>query len=117
MWSAYQSLKAYQRRPSADLEETDSIAAYCVDNAVLTFGIVIENALAETVEVGMGNNKRNEAKYTLAQLLDNNFKLPRPAPAKKTPKVQPAQDGFALLLALAGQPGSNVKRWEYVKPS
>lgn len=116
MWSAYQSLKAYQRRPSADLEETDNIAAWCVDNTVLTFGIIIENALAETVEVGMGNNKRSEAKYTLAQLLDNNFKLPRPAPAKKTPKAQ-QQNGFALLLALAGQPGSNVKRWEYVKPS
>lgn len=114
MWSAYQDLKMSHKRPSEVLQETDTIAAYCVDKAVLTFGIVVENALAETVEVGVGKDKRREAKYTLEQLLDNDFRLPRPIVAKKR---QPQQNGFALLLALAGQPGSNVKRWEYVKPS
>lgn len=119
MWSSYLSLTKYQRRPSDDLAFTewgDSITAYCVDKTVLWFGITVENLLSETVEVGQGRDKRRERKYTLEQLLDRDFKVPRPVPAMKTLKA-PQQNGFALLLALAGQPGSNVKRWEYVKPS
>lgn len=115
MWDSYQSLKIYHRRPSDDLEVTDSIAAYCVDGAVLWFGLTIENALAETKEVGMGKDKRREQKYTLSQLLDPVFRLPRPQPAPKP--STPTQDGFAAMVALAKQPGSGVKLYQYIKPS
>lgn len=116
MWSAYLSLKSYQRRPSDDLELDDSIMAYCLDKTVLWFGITVENLLSEMVEVGMGKDKRRERKYTLEQLLDRDFRVPRPLSLARSPQPA-ANSGFALLLALAGQPGSGVKRWEYVKPS
>lgn len=80
---------------------------------MIWFGITIENALGERVNIGTPKEPKWEARYTLAQLLDPLFKLPKPEPVKK-----PAQlNGLGLLLALAGQPGSNVKKYEYVKPS
>lgn len=109
-------MKTCQRLPSQDLEETDSIAAWCVDGTVLWFGLTIENALLERVNKGTKEHPKMEPRYTLSQLLDSDFRLPRPMPE---PKVQPLsqQDGLAALLALAGQPGSGVKRWEYIRPS
>jgi hypothetical protein len=53
-------------------------AAYCLDGATATFGITVENALAETVEVGIGETKKHVAKYTIGKLLGPNFVLPRP---------------------------------------
>lgn len=114
MWDSYQSLKMYHRRPSDDLKETDSIAAYCVDGAVLWFGVTIENALQERVNTGTKEKPKMEERYTLDQLLDPAFRLPRPLPQ---PRKAQQPNGLALLMALAGQPGSGVKRYEYVKPS
>lgn len=112
MWDAYQSLKLYHRRPSDDLEVEDSIAAYCLDGAVMWFGITIENALQERANTGTKEKPKMEERYTIDQLLDPAFRLPRPQPK---PAQQP--NGLALLMAMAGQPGSGVKRYEYVKPS
>lgn len=53
----------------------DAYVAYQFDAAVSTFGIVIENALQETVEVGEGANKRTRAKYQLSELLDDGFQF------------------------------------------
>jgi hypothetical protein len=107
-------MKQCQCLPSVDLEETDSIAAWCVDGTVLWFGLTIENALLERINRGTKEHPKMEPRYTLAQLLDPDFRLPRPLPQ---PKTSQQQDGFAMLLAMASQPGSGVKRWEYVKPS
>lgn len=115
MWSAYQSLKMYHRRPSEDLGETNSIAAYCVDNAVLFFGITIENALGEREKVTVGKETHYEPLYTLSQLLDPAFRLPRPQPEPRKP-VQTQADGLAALMALAGTRHSGVKRYGYVGP-
>lgn len=112
MWEAWNKLKTAQVLPSDDLALDDSIATWCVDGAVMWFGITIENALNERVNKGTKEKPKWEARYTLTQLLDPVFRLPRLLPEPK----QPAQDGFALLLALAGQPNSGVKRYEYVKP-
>lgn len=57
----------------------DALAAYCLDGAVTTLGVVIENALAETDEVGSDKDKRRVPRYTLRQLLDPAFVLPRAA--------------------------------------
>lgn len=113
MWSAYQSLKAYHRRPSEDLGVDDAIAAWCVDGAVLVFGTIIENALGERVETGTGKDKKWEAKYALSQLLDPKFRLPRAMPERQAAK---ANGGLEQFIALAGQ-SRGVKRWEYIKPS
>jgi len=43
---------------------------------VVTFGLIIENALQERDEVGEGQGRRSIPRYTLSQLLDPEFKLP-----------------------------------------
>lgn len=113
MWEAYQDLKMCHKRPSDVLAVTDTIAAYCLDKAVLTFGIVVENALGERNKVG----KEYEDKYTLSQLLDSAFKLPRPQPGPHRMQANPQMsNGLATVLAMAGQPGSGVKVYKYVGP-
>ena len=118
MWEAYQDLKMCHKRPSDVLEVTDTIAAYCLDKAVLTFGIIIENALQERDKVGVGKDVEYRDKYTLSQLLDPKFKMPRPQPRMgMTQGAQPmANSGLATVLAMAGQPGSGVKMYKYVGP-
>lgn len=117
MWEAYQSLKMYHRKPSDELEVTDTIAAYCLDKAVLTFGIVIENALQERDKVGMGKDAEYRDRYTLPQLLDPKFTLPRPQPEPRRTQTKPLTNaGLAAVLAAAGQPNSGVKLWTYVPP-
>lgn len=81
-----------------------------LDNAVTWFGITIENALAERVKVGMGDNIKYEPKYSLARLLLPEFKLPRPDPVKNS------DNPFASFLPLIGKRGTGVKRYMYVPP-
>jgi len=83
---------------------SDRLAAYLLDACVVLFGMIIENALAERVQVGAKPNVEYKPKYQLEQLLDPSFKLPRPF----TPK--PA-NGLSALLAMAGRKGSGVKLW------
>lgn len=113
MWKAYQAMKVYHRRPSDDLCPDDEVAAWCLDDAVLWFGLTIEGLLSERTNIGTPDKPKWQNKYTLAQLLDPRFIVPKPPP---TPKAQ-AENGLGLLMVLAGQPGSGVKRYEYVKPS
>jgi len=110
MWSAYLSLKMYHRRPSDDLAETNSIAAYCVDGAVLWFGVTIENALGEREKVTVGKDTQYRPLYTLSQLLDPAFRLPRPLPEPRK-RAQTQAGGLAALMAMAG-----VRRYAYVGP-
>lgn len=81
MWGLYQTAEKLGQKPSSWLPTLDPLWALQLDQAVVYFGIVIENALAERVEVGSGNQKRSEAKYTLTQLLDPTFRLPAPGAA------------------------------------
>lgn len=115
MWSAWLKLKTYHRRPSDELELTDSIAVYCVDSTVLWFGTKIENMLNERVNKGSPKEPKWEDKYTLEQLLDPLFHPPKPLPTLKT-KVQPAPSGLAALMAMVGESGGAVKLWGYVGP-
>lgn len=59
----------------AQLNELNPFVAYELDAAVATFGIVIKNALQETVEVGEGASKRSRARYTLHELLADDFQF------------------------------------------
>lgn len=64
--------------PGIDLlNQLNPLTAYQFDRAVTTFGRIIANAIQETVEVGSGHNKTRHQRYTLAQLLDDTFALPR----------------------------------------
>jgi len=49
---------------------------------VSTVGNAIEAAANELREVGMGTDKHLVPKYTMQQLLDPEFRLPRPPTAK-----------------------------------
>lgn len=116
MWQSWLNLKTYHRRASDDLEIEDGIAAWCVDGAVMWFGITMENALAERNEVTVNGRKEYRPKYSLAQLLEPTFKLPKPQ--REIVRKPQAPSGFAALLAMAKQgPSSGIKLWEYVKPS
>lgn len=66
-------------------------------------GVVIENALQETVNTGSDKQPKYEQKYHLAQLLADDFRLPPP------PKPAKQAQGLAGLMALAGKRGSGVK--------
>lgn len=104
-----QTSKETGTRPSVLLCISDPLVAYQVDACVTTFGITIENALLERNETGVGQHRRSEPKYTLTQLLDPAFRLPRPMTEK-----QKAKQGIQGLLAMAGQRGSGVKKWKTV---
>lgn len=70
-------------RPSDFVEYIDDrLAAYQFDKAVMTFGMLIENALQERVKVGAGDNYEYAAKYRLDDLLTPGFTLPKPLSKK-----------------------------------
>lgn len=50
--------------------------AYQIDRAVTSFGIIIDNALMERVDIG--DEGKTVEKYTLDELLRKDFLLPRP---------------------------------------
>lgn len=109
MWTLYYKATKYNKPPSeyfADL--VDEWTRYQFDNAVTYFGTVIENALAETKEVGAGKDKQRVPVYEggLEQLLDDDFRLPRPPT-----KLEKRRQGAANLLALAADPRSGIKMW------
>lgn len=118
MWTLWQTVQQTHSRPSKLLCVRDPLVAYLFDAAVVTFGNIIENAVQERIEVGMGDKKEWKQKYTLQQLLDSKFKLPtdKEEVAKGRSNDPFAGGGLAAVLAIAGQQGSGVKKWEY-KPS
>lgn len=93
----------------------DPLVAYQFDAAVVALGRIIDNALAERVTVGTGKDAESRPRYTIDQILDPVFRLPAPPPTKvQAPSL--GNGGLAAILAMAGQPGSGVKKWEYVGP-
>lgn len=76
--------------------------AYQFDNAVALVGNVIEGASQEMEKFGPKDSPEWKPKYTMAQLLDDDFRLPTP---KKPPTEQ---DAIAQLRSLA-QRGLGVK--------
>ena len=77
---------------------------YQLDSAVLHLGTVIENALQEREEVGIGKDKEWQNKYTLAQLLKPEFRLPYPDTGIGKPKNITIQEA-------AGDSKNGIKTW------
>lgn len=100
MWTLYQKAKLFSRLPSELLKLDDEWLAYMFDNAVTLFGTVVENALQEQTNVGSDKAPKHEPRYSLPQLLADDFRLPAPAKAK------PAQG----LQGLMGLPGVKVHK-------
>jgi len=64
--------KTTSQRPSSLVKIQDDWAALQFDNAVTLLGLAIENAAQELEKVGDDMKPR----YTMAQLLDQGFRLP-----------------------------------------
>ena len=115
MWTLYDKAKRSGKLPSECVpglaERVCDWTIYQFDNAVIFFGTAIENAAQEQTRIQYGNRSEYRPKYTLDQLLSDGFRLPRP-------QHQGSQtgNGLAPILALAGKPGSRVKRFAYVGP-
>lgn len=78
MWLLWRKSTTYHKLPSEVFGEDDPLAAWMLDNAVTIFGTLIENALQERWDVGAVGAKQSIPRYTLPQLLDSKFRLPRP---------------------------------------
>lgn len=103
--------KTYSQLPSDIFGTTDSIAAWMLNEAVTWFGVTIENALLERVEVGT----KSQPKYTLARLLHEKFRMPAPQPEIIDMPNQ-GLSPWAAFLPWIGKPGSGINRWVYVPP-
>lgn len=95
MWQLHQTAKSYGQRPSDLVEISDRWAALQFDNAVALVGVVVENASQEQHNTGTDKAPKWELKYTMTELLDPEFRLPRPARKAKAKGI----DG---LKAMAG---------------
>ena len=73
MWRLYQTAKATYSRPSALLCVADEWAAYQFDSAVAYFGLIIENASQELIDVGQEDKPRMVPRYKLGELLTPGF--------------------------------------------
>lgn len=83
---------------------SDKWAAYQFDAAVTFLGRALEHYRDELTEVGPPTEKKLVPKYSMEQLLDQNFLLPRPKSDKERQR-----DAIAMLKALGGRKGSGVK--------
>lgn len=84
MWALGQKAAKYNRLPSSFFPWlVDDWLIYCFDNAILYFCTVIEGALSETKTTGIAPDIEYEPKYTIDQLLDNDYRMERPPTAKE----------------------------------
>jgi len=117
MWQLWQTASATHSRPSDLLCVEDRLTAYLFDSAVTTFGRVIENAVQEEENKGSPSQPKWERKYTLMQLLSQDFKLPRIKEKKSETQFSNfGSHGIAQILAASDEGTRGIKRWEY-KPN
>lgn len=112
MWNLWQKAKTYSKLPSEVLRVSDQLAAWMLDNAVTWFGITIENLLDERAEVG----GKSTPKYSLARLLHEKFRLPKPVDDYIPENDIQEHNPWAVFLPWIGKPGSGVHRYVYVPP-
>lgn len=84
------------------------------DNAVHFFMTVIKNALEERVEADTKKEPRWEAKYSLDQLLDDDFRLPRPLTQAEKRRAIGAQ--VKAMFGMSGTRKSKAKPGATPKP-
>lgn len=109
MWQLWRTASETHSRPSDLVCVEDRLVAYLFDSAVTTFGRAIENALMEEEKVGTSS----QPKYTLMQLLSQDFKLPRAKTKKATEFGNFGSHGIAQILAASAEGTRGIRRWEY----
>jgi hypothetical protein len=91
------------QRPSLLVNLTDDPwTAYQLDTAVATLGQVIEGALQEMHNVGSEKEPRWEPRYSLSQLLEPAFRLPKEGQQQRALSTAQA-DAAAALKAMTGK--------------
>lgn len=87
LWTLYSQAKAWTVRPSELLDVSDGWAAYCLDNAVWTFGewVISELDKVPSAKKQETTNKRREAK--LKAILADKPELAFADPAAKFKKT------------------------------
>ena len=118
MWRLYQTCKTLSQLPSDRLGVTNDWAAYQIDDAVVWFGVTVENALAERVNHGSAEKPDWRDKYTLEQLLEPDFRLPRPGQplTGKQAAAQALSSYIDTLIGSAGKLGSGGRVFQYKPP-
>lgn len=105
MWSLGQKASESNKLPSECVPGLDEIVCdwtiWQFDNGIMFFFSVMKNALAETEKIG----NESQAKYTLSQLLEDDFRLPRPLSHKQ----QRRQVGVAVRGLVATTSRIQVK--------
>jgi hypothetical protein len=81
----------YHLLPSQILHEEDALAAWQLDNAITTFGTLVENMLLERDEVQVGDRKEYKARHSITQLLDPEYVYP-----KSDSDVARSEDGWDM---------------------
>ena len=76
----------------------DPWIAYQLDHAVNFLGLTVENAAQEMHKVGIGKDTSYEPVYRMDQLLDPEFRLPRPPTEKERQRA-----AIDSLKAFAGK--------------
>ena len=116
MWRLYQLCKTLGQLPSQRLEVTNNWAAYQIDCTVVWFGIAVDNASAERVRMGTDERPEWRDKYTPEQILEPEFRLPRPGgtPTGKQTAAQALSNYIDTLMASAGRIGSGGRVIPYV---
>lgn len=91
MWNLWRKAKEFHSTPSRIFGERNPLAAWMLDNAVLAFGTIVENARQEQDEIGSGQGKKWVKRYTIGQLLDPKFKLPLPQDEEDSDFAMPVE--------------------------
>ena len=68
--------KNYRQPPSKLLGVTNKLAAYNLDSAVLFFGVAMDNALQERINIGTDERPEYRPRYRLQELLSPTFRFP-----------------------------------------
>lgn len=108
-------------RPSQLVGIRNKLEAYLLDSCVVTFGIIMENALHEREPIGPPEKHDWKPKYTLDQLLDDKFYLPSKSNFIQTKsltsgELPPFAGGLSQILALAAENNNGIKTWVFVPP-
>jgi hypothetical protein len=125
MWDTYLDCKTWGGRPSQKFNWpcfANRLTAWKFDQAVLYVGLTIENALQEREPDGDPKEHKTRPKYKLAQLLDPDFKLPRPkdddaAHGPDGQRLGPLESFVEQITGMAGPLNPNVRLWQYVPPA
>jgi hypothetical protein len=79
MWELATTCSKWNQSPSQRLKTAEQYGewwAYQLDSAVSYLAAVIDSALHERDEINMGSGKKSIPRYSLSQLLDDDFRLP-----------------------------------------